>query len=134
MLGGLRERLLVAFVLLGVCTAVLVAGVAYVQARREILQRTQDAAVRTLTERARTLPPVTALPPGQAELDGIAARLSDRDGLTFAVYRDLRSRGARTWTCWRPGCGRPSARATWSGSGRPTAGSRCWSSAPRCGS
>lgn len=90
---SLRTRLLAAFVLLGVSTAVLVAGVAYVQARREILQRTQDAAVRTLTERVGSLPPPRGLPPGQAELDGIAGRLSDRDDTAIAVYRNRRSRG-----------------------------------------
>jgi two-component system, OmpR family, sensor histidine kinase MtrB len=90
---SLRTRLLVAFVLLGVGTAVLVAGVAYVQARDEILQRTQDAAVLALVERIESLPPLGALPPTQGELDGVAARLSDRDDTAVVVYRDRRSRG-----------------------------------------
>ncbi|HET9139566.1 HAMP domain-containing sensor histidine kinase [Actinophytocola sp.] len=93
-LGGarsLRTRLLVAFALLGVCTAALVAGVGYVQARDAILQRTQDAAVLTLTERIETLNPIGAMPPSQATLDEIAARLSDGDDHAVAVYRDRRS-------------------------------------------
>jgi two-component system sensor histidine kinase MtrB len=90
---SLRTRLLVAFVLLGVSTTVLVAGVDYVQARNEILQRTQDAAVLTLTERINTLPPPGAVPPGQAELDDIADRLSDQDDTAIAVHGNLRSRG-----------------------------------------
>ncbi|HKN96351.1 MAG TPA: HAMP domain-containing sensor histidine kinase [Pseudonocardiaceae bacterium] len=100
-LGGvrsLRTRLLVAFVLLGVSTAVLVAGVDYVQARDIILQKTQDTAVLTLTERIETLLPPGGLgpgglPPSQAELDAIAGRLSDRDDTAVAVYRDIRSVG-----------------------------------------
>jgi two-component system sensor histidine kinase MtrB len=92
-LGGarsLRTRLLVAFALVGVTTAVLVAGVDYVQARDIILQKTQDAAVQTLTERIETLYPLN-IPPSQAVLDDIALRLSDRDTGVVAVYRDNRS-------------------------------------------
>lgn len=94
-LGGarsLRTRLLVAFALLGVSTAVLVAGVDYVQARRVILQNTQDTAVLTLTERIETLPGLGGLPPSQGQLDDIAGRLSDRDDTAVAVYRDRSSR------------------------------------------
>jgi two-component system sensor histidine kinase MtrB len=96
-LGGarsLRTRLLVAFVLLGVSTAVLVAGVDYVQARDVILQKTQDGAVQTLTERIETLFPLGGLPPSQAKLDQIADRLSDRDDTAIAVYGNRRSGGA----------------------------------------
>ena len=88
---SLHTRLLVAFALLGVSTAVLVAGVDYVQARDAILQRTQDAAVLTMTERIQTLFPLEGMPPSQATLDEIADRLSDRDESAVAVYRDRRS-------------------------------------------
>jgi two-component system sensor histidine kinase MtrB len=94
LLGGarsLRTRLLVAFVLLGVSTAVLVAGVDYVQARRVILQNTQDTAVQTMTERIETLFPLGGMPPSQTRLEEIAVRLSDRDDAAVAVYRDRRS-------------------------------------------
>jgi two-component system, OmpR family, sensor histidine kinase MtrB len=96
-LGGarsLRTRLLVAFALLGVSTAALVAGVDYVQARDVILQKTQDAAVLTMTERIENVFPIRGLPPSQVDLDKIAHRLSDRDDLAVAVYQDRRSRGS----------------------------------------
>jgi two-component system, OmpR family, sensor histidine kinase MtrB len=95
-LGGarsLRTRLLVAFVLLGVSTAALVAGVDYVLARNVILQKTQDTAVLTMTERIETEFPFGGMPPSQAELDRIANRLSGPDNTAIAVYRDRRSRG-----------------------------------------
>ncbi len=93
-LGGarsLRIRLLVAFALLGVSTAVLVAGVDYVQARDLILQKTQDTAVQTMTERIESLFPLGGMPPSQATLDEIADRLSDGSDTAVAVYRDRRS-------------------------------------------
>ncbi|HEY0636335.1 MAG TPA: HAMP domain-containing sensor histidine kinase [Pseudonocardiaceae bacterium] len=96
LLGGarsLRTRLLVAFALVGVSTAVLVAGVGYVQARNVILQKTQDTAVLTMTGRIETLFPLDGMPPSQAQLDRIAGRLSDRDNTAVAVYRDRHSRG-----------------------------------------
>ena len=95
-LGGarsLRTRLLVAFALLGVSTAVLVAGVDYVQARDVILQTTQDAAVFRVTDRIETLFPLGGMPPSQVTLDDIAFRLSDPDDHAVAVYRDRQSRG-----------------------------------------
>jgi two-component system, OmpR family, sensor histidine kinase MtrB len=96
-LGGtrsLRTRLVVAFALLGVSTAALVAGVDYVEARDSILQKAQDAAVLSLTQRIETLPPLGDLPPSQAKLDEIADRLSDRDDPAIAVYGDRESAGA----------------------------------------
>lgn len=94
LLGGarsLRTRLLVAFALLGVSTAVLVAGVDYLQARDVILQKTQDAAVLTMTDRIEALNPLGGLPPSQAKLDEIAVRLTDDANAAVAVYRDRRS-------------------------------------------
>jgi two-component system sensor histidine kinase MtrB len=88
---SLRTRLLVAFALLGVSTAVLVAGVDYVLARDVILQKTQDSAVQTMTERIETLFPLGGMPPSQAKLDEIADRLSDRENAAVAVYRGRRS-------------------------------------------
>ena len=55
---GLRARLLFAFALLCVVTAAAVAGGIYVQARNDILQRTQDAAVQAMTSRLETLFPL----------------------------------------------------------------------------
>lgn len=92
---SLRTRLLAAFVLLGVSTAVLVAGATYIQARDAILQRTQDSAVRTMVERIEGLLPLGATPPTQAQLDEIAVRLSDRDGTAVAVHGERRSATGR---------------------------------------
>jgi two-component system sensor histidine kinase MtrB len=96
LLGGarsLRTRLVVAFALVGVSTAVLVAGVDYVQARDVILQKTQDTAVLTMTERIETLFPLGGMPPSQAQLDDIADRLSDHADTAVAVYGDRQSVG-----------------------------------------
>ncbi|WFE99786.1 HAMP domain-containing sensor histidine kinase [Micromonospora sp. WMMD964] len=89
--SGLRVRLLLAFVLLGVTTAAVVASGSYVQARTVILQQAQDAAVRSLTDQLSKYYPIAQLPPTQDDLDILAQRLSDRDTTTVVVYRDLRS-------------------------------------------
>ncbi|MFF0773144.1 ATP-binding protein [Nonomuraea wenchangensis] len=70
---GLRARLLFAFALLCVVTAAAVAGGSYVQARNDILRRTQDAAVQTLTGRMQALYPLPTATPDREELAGIAA-------------------------------------------------------------
>jgi signal transduction histidine kinase len=90
---GLRARLLLAFALLCVVTAAAVAGGIYAQARNEILQRTQDAAVETMTGRLETLYPLQSPAPGPAELGEIAGAVTDRDSSAVAVYREARSPG-----------------------------------------
>ncbi|MET7863619.1 HAMP domain-containing sensor histidine kinase [Micromonospora taraxaci] len=90
---GLRVRLLLAFVLLGVTTTAVVASGSYVQARTVILQQAQDAAVMSLTDQLTKIYPIVQLPPNQSELDLLAQRLSDRDTTAVVVYRDLRSQG-----------------------------------------
>ncbi|MGA4727791.1 ATP-binding protein [Micromonospora taraxaci] len=90
---GLRVRLLLAFVLLGVTTTAVVASGSYVQARTVILQQAQDAAVMSLTDQLTKVYPIVQLPPDQSELDLLAQRLSDRDTTALVVYRDLRSQG-----------------------------------------
>ncbi|MGW3787312.1 ATP-binding protein [Micromonospora chokoriensis] len=91
--SGLRVRLLLAFVLLGVTTAAVVASGSYVQARTVILQQAQDAAVTSLTDQLTKYYPIAQLPPTQDDLDILAQRLSDRKTTTVVVYRDLRSQG-----------------------------------------
>ncbi|MET8204028.1 HAMP domain-containing sensor histidine kinase [Micromonospora taraxaci] len=91
--SGLRVRLLLAFVLLGVTTTAVVASGSYVQARTVILQQAQDAAVMSLTDQLTKVYPIVQLPPNQSELDLLAQRLSDRDTTAVVVYRDLRSQG-----------------------------------------
>ncbi|MFC6016243.1 ATP-binding protein [Plantactinospora solaniradicis] len=88
---GLRVRLLLAFASLGLTTTAVVAGASYVQARDVILQQAQDAAVVTLTEQVAQLTPIRSLPPSQADLDAIAAKLSNRDDSAIAVYQDRSS-------------------------------------------
>ncbi|MGW0216919.1 ATP-binding protein [Micromonospora chokoriensis] len=94
--SGLRVRLLLAFVLLGVTTTAVVASGSYFQARTVILQQAQDAAVMALTDQLTKVYPIAQLPPTQNDLDLLAQRLSDRDTTAVVVYRDLRSQGFGT--------------------------------------
>ena len=88
---GVRTRLVVAFGLLCVVTAVAVTIGSYHQARLVILQQAQDAAVNTLTNKIGTLYPLLVLPPNRGQLDRITDRLSDRNSRTMAVYNGLES-------------------------------------------
>lgn len=90
---GLRTRLVLAFGLLCVVTAVAVAGGSYVQARRVILQQAQDSAVANFTGEVRTMYPLHTLTPSQADLDELAGRLSDRDYAAVALYGGQHSVG-----------------------------------------
>ncbi|WP_240779647.1 sensor histidine kinase [Nonomuraea zeae] len=84
---GLRARLLSAFALLCVVTAAAVAGGIYVQARNDILQRTQDAAVQAMRSRMETLFPLRSAAPGPDELDEIARAMTDGNGSGLAFYQ-----------------------------------------------
>ncbi|SPL90523.1 two-component system sensor kinase [[Actinomadura] parvosata subsp. kistnae] len=88
---GLRARLLSAFALLCVVTAVAVAGGLYVLARNEILRRTQDAAVESMRDRLETLYPLRTLTPNQEELGMIAATASDNDSPAIAIQGETHS-------------------------------------------
>ncbi|MGN9788185.1 ATP-binding protein [Nonomuraea sp. ZG12] len=88
---GLRARLLFAFALLSVVTAAAVAGGIYVQARNDILQRTQDAAVQAVTSRLKAYYPLPSATPGVSELDEIAAAATDGDSFAVAVYGETHS-------------------------------------------
>jgi two-component system sensor histidine kinase MtrB len=90
---GLRARLLSAFVLLCVVTAAAVAGIGYVKARNEILQRAQDAAVDAMRDRLATLFPLVTDTPGQDDLARIAAGLHDTNSSAVAFFRGQRSPG-----------------------------------------
>ncbi|HEV7973887.1 HAMP domain-containing sensor histidine kinase [Amycolatopsis sp.] len=93
-LTSLRARLLLAFILLCVVTAAGVAGATYVRARDVILQKAQDSAVISLTDKVKTLYPVGGLPPSQAVLEEIAGKLSGRDDNAVVVYEGRKSRGS----------------------------------------
>lgn len=88
---GLRARLLLAFVLLSTLTTAGVAGGIYVQARNDILQRTQDASVRTLTDRLSAVYPLARGTPHRSQLQYIADVVTDQDSATVAMYKDLTS-------------------------------------------
>ncbi|MFI6305449.1 ATP-binding protein [Amycolatopsis thailandensis] len=90
-LGGLRNRLLLAFSLLVVITAATVAGVNYAQSRTVILQQAQDATARVLVDKATALYPLGPLPPGDGTLDRISGELSDRDLSSLVLYEDQTS-------------------------------------------
>ncbi|GIF73623.1 sensor histidine kinase [Asanoa siamensis] len=84
---GLRGRLLLAFAVLGLTTTALVAGVSYGQARTVILQKAQDAAVLSLVDEVKRLPPVRELPPSQDQLDAIARVVSAGPDPSVVAYR-----------------------------------------------
>nr|BFE78150.1 hypothetical protein GCM10020093_007510 [Planobispora longispora] len=92
---GLRTRLLFAFALLCVVTAAAVAGGMYVQARNDILQRTQDAAAQAMTSRLQTLYPLRNPAPGPEELGRIARTVSDGNISAVALYQETHSLAAR---------------------------------------
>ncbi len=83
---GLRTRLLSAFSLLCVVTAVMVAGGIYVQSRTVILQQAQDATARTLTEKIGTMFPLGPLPPSTGTLERINGALTERDLSSLVLY------------------------------------------------
>ncbi|MGV9387473.1 ATP-binding protein [Nonomuraea sp. NPDC003707] len=101
---GLQTRLLLAFALLCVVTAAAVAGGLYVQARNDILQRTQDATVQAMKSRLQALYPLRTPAPGPDELDDIATAVPDQNSVEFAVavYREMYSPVAPPGR-WRPG-------------------------------
>ncbi|GAA0939062.1 HAMP domain-containing sensor histidine kinase [Nonomuraea longicatena] len=84
---GLRARLLFAFALLCVVTASAVAGGSYVQARRAILERAQDAAAQTMTNRLQAIFPLRSAEPDQEELDRIARAVADGNSSVVVRYR-----------------------------------------------
>ncbi|MGJ6967813.1 ATP-binding protein [Streptosporangium sp. G11] len=88
---GLRARLLFAFALLCVVTTAAVAGGIYVQARNDILQRTQDAAVLAMAGRLEAIYPLRSAAPGPDELGEIAAAAADQNSFAVAVYRETHS-------------------------------------------
>ncbi|MEU5865542.1 HAMP domain-containing sensor histidine kinase [Nonomuraea sp. NPDC047529] len=85
---GLRARLLFAFALLCAVTAAAVAGGLYVQARNDILERTQDAALKATKERLETLFPLRTPAPDRIELGAIAATMAEGNSYALAVYRE----------------------------------------------
>jgi two-component system sensor histidine kinase MtrB len=98
---------LFAFALLCVVTAAAVAGGIYVQARNDILQRAQDAAVQAMRSRMETLFPLRSPAPGPAELGEIARTVTDGNGSAVAVYHEAQSPAGPPPGHWRPGGNAP---------------------------
>ena len=102
---GLRSRLLSAFALLCVVTVAAVAGGMYVQARNDILQRTQDAAVQAMRSHLESLYPLPSAAPGPGELQRIARAAAGQDGSAAAVVAVFHGAHAQAGAPggWRPG-------------------------------
>ncbi|MFE1547630.1 ATP-binding protein [Streptomyces sp. NPDC058718] len=89
--GGLRTRLVVAFVVVALLSAVTATALAYRDARTAVLQRTQNAAVNDLRERVTAVAADFDVPPDQRSLSRFAAKVSDGIGARIVVarYQDL---------------------------------------------
>ncbi|MFB7590085.1 ATP-binding protein [Streptomyces sp. NPDC056169] len=91
LVGGLRTRLVVAFVVVALVSAVTATALAYRDARTAVLQRTQNAAVNDLRERVTAVAADFDVPPDQRSLSRFAAKVSDGIGARIVVarYQDL---------------------------------------------
>ncbi|WP_460915924.1 hypothetical protein [Plantactinospora veratri] len=124
--AGLRVRLLLAFVSLGLTTTAVVAGASYVQARNVILQQAQDAAVVTLKEQITRLP--RSEPCHRARPTSTP---SPPNSPAATTPRSPRTRGAAPHPTRSPPYSRRSCAGRWvvvgsSGSGRPRTATRTW--------
>jgi two-component system sensor histidine kinase MtrB len=90
---GLRTRLVVAFMLLCVVTAVAVAGGSNIVARNVILQKAQDAAVLALTTRIQAMYPLPSATPDQEQLVELSDGLSSREDTGVVLYKGLSAGG-----------------------------------------
>ncbi|MFD7751236.1 ATP-binding protein [Streptomyces sp. NPDC059757] len=91
LVGGLRTRLVVTFVVVALISAVTATALAYRDARTAVLQRTQNAAVNDLRERVAAVAADFDVPPDQQSLSRFAAKVSDGIGARIVVarYQDL---------------------------------------------
>ncbi|MFE6062517.1 ATP-binding protein [Streptomyces sp. NPDC056431] len=91
LVGGLRTRLVVTFVVVALISAVTATALAYRDARTAVLRRTQDAAVNDVRTRVTAVAADFDLPPDQRSLARFAAKVSDGLGARIVVarYQDL---------------------------------------------
>ncbi|MGW1108439.1 ATP-binding protein [Streptomyces sp. NPDC002540] len=91
LVGGLRTRLVVTFVVVALVSAVTATALAYRDARTAVLQRTQNAAVNDLRERVTAVAADFDVPPDQRALARFAVKVSDGIGsrIVVARYQDL---------------------------------------------
>ncbi|MFJ5137691.1 ATP-binding protein [Streptomyces sp. NPDC088707] len=87
LVGGLRTRLVVAFVVVALISAVTATALAYRDARTAVLRRTQDAAVNDVRTRVTAVVADFDLPPDQRSLARFAAKVSDGLGARIVVAR-----------------------------------------------
>ncbi|MGR7003294.1 hypothetical protein ACU686_43825 [Yinghuangia aomiensis] len=88
-LGGLRLRLVVAFVLVAAFASLVTAALTYREARAGLLQRSQDRIVGDLRTLVNTTAPSIPFPPDQAVLDATAHSIDKQVG-TGGVDRHRR--------------------------------------------
>ncbi|MDV9187238.1 HAMP domain-containing sensor histidine kinase [Streptomyces sp. SR27] len=91
LVGGLRTRLVVTFVVVALLSAVTATALAYRDARTAVLRRTQDAAVNDVRTRVTAVAADFDLPPDRRSLARFAAKVSDGLGARIVVarYQDL---------------------------------------------
>ncbi|WP_406347287.1 ATP-binding protein [Streptomyces sp. NBC_00648] len=91
LIGGLRTRLVVTFVVVALISAVTATALAYRDARTAVLQRTQNTTVNDLRKRVTAVAADFDLPPDQHSLSRFAATVSDGIGARIVVarYQDL---------------------------------------------
>ncbi len=91
--GGLRGRLVVAFVLVAVVSAVTATGLAYRESRNAVLERKQDAVRTDFKNRVDQAAADLAVPPDEVSLTRFAVGVADGLGDTVVVaeYRTLRA-------------------------------------------
>ncbi|MFF9477059.1 ATP-binding protein [Streptomyces roseolus] len=87
LVGGLRTRLVVTFVVVTLVSAVTATTLAYRDARTAVLRRTQDAAVNDVRTRVTAVAADFDLPPDQRSLARFAAKVSDGLGARIVVAR-----------------------------------------------
>ncbi|MFJ9678411.1 ATP-binding protein [Streptomyces sp. NPDC101194] len=91
LVGGLRTRLVVTFVVVALISAVTATALAYRDARTAVLQRTQNAAVDDVRERVTSIAADFDVPPDQRTLSRFATKVSEGIGARIVVvrYQDL---------------------------------------------
>ncbi|CAM5640828.1 two-component sensor histidine kinase [Streptomyces spiroverticillatus] len=93
-IGGLRTRLVVAFVLVALVSAVTATALAYRESRTAVLQRAQDSFQKDFLARIETVVPNVDMPPDTQSLASLATRVSEGLSgapLVVARYQDLKA-------------------------------------------
>ncbi|GAA3488084.1 ATP-binding protein [Streptomyces cremeus] len=94
LVGGLRARLVVAFVLVALVSAVTATALAYRESRTAVLQRAQDSFQKDFVARVGSVAPNIDLPPDVRTLAALATRVSDGLSgapLVVARHQDLKA-------------------------------------------